>query len=89
MTEMAKSMGGMPGMAGGGAAGGKKPSAEEAAKMMENLTPDQMKSMAESQVDGSKLKEMAKAAGMDMPDINPEMMAQAAEQMGLSPERER
>eukprot|EP01043_Picozoa_sp_COSAG02_P024666 COSAG02_NODE_1356_length_13093_cov_351.171695_2_plen_585_part_00 len=90
MTEMAKSMGGMPGMGGGGAAGGKKPSPEEAAKMMENLTPDQMKAMAESMksMDPKAMKEMAKAAGMDMPDINPEMMAQAAEQMGnLSPEQ--
>ena len=38
--------------------------------------------------DPKAMKEMAKAAGMDMPDINPEMKAQAAEQMGnLTPEQ--
>ena len=87
MTEMAKTMGGMPGGLGGGAA---QPSTADAAKMMENMTPEQMKSMAESMksMDPKALKEMAKSAGMDMPDINPEMMAQAAEQMGnLTPEQ--
>lgn len=87
MTEMAKSMGGMPGGVGGD---GKQPSAADAAKMMENMTPEQMKSMAESlkSMDPKAMKEMAKAAGMDIPDINPEMMAQAAEQMGkLTPEQ--
>ena len=87
MAEMAKNMGGMTGAAG---AGGKKPSPADAAKMMESMSPDQMKQMAESMksMDPKAMKEMAKAAGMDMPDINPEMMAQAAEQMGnLTPEQ--
>ena len=86
MTEMAKGMGGM----GGAGAGGGQPSAADAAKMMESMSPDQLKGMAESMksMDPEMLKQAAEAAGMDMPDIDPAMMAQAAEQMGnLTPEQ--